>query len=380
MTKKESTTYSWNLGRKLAGVENGKSIQFAYDHTGLRTRKKVDGAATLYHYAGSLLTSMESGGTVTHFGYDANGQVITMYTGGNRYFYIRNGQGDINGLVDEAGNQAVEYKYYTWGAMRSTTGTLASTIGKLNPFRYRGYFYDDETKLYYVGSRYYDPQIRRWISPDSNLSGIGGSILGNNGYIYCFNNASTLCDPTGNWPSISKVFTTILAGTTAAAHVAVETVKTTYKNVVGAVSSGTTLVSDIGAAIKERINTIVPITSKKHEWSGNSVYIMKEKDYPHEVGYVGRTNDPIRRQREHRRDQSKRDLRDLEVVATNLTKGEARIVEQALISSYTLENLHNARREIAGGNVMKAMTYMENSIRLFEGFAKDELINFVEGN
>ena len=104
MTKKGSTTYSWNLGRKLAGVENGKSIQFAYDHTGLRTRKKVDGAATLYHYAGSLLTSMETGGTVTHFGYDANGQVITMYTGGNRHFYIRNGQGDSIGLVDETVN------------------------------------------------------------------------------------------------------------------------------------------------------------------------------------------------------------------------------------------------------------------------------------
>ena len=82
-----------------------------------------------------------TGGTVTHFGYDANGQVITMYTGGDRYFYIRNGQGDITGLVDEAGNQVVEYKYYTWGAMRSsTTGTLASTNGKQIPFRCYGTF------------------------------------------------------------------------------------------------------------------------------------------------------------------------------------------------------------------------------------------------
>ena len=144
-----------------------------------------------------------TGGTVTHFGYDANGQVITMYTGGDRYFYIRNGQGDITGLVDEAGNQVVEYKYYTWGAMRSTTGTLASTIGKLNPFRYRGYFYDDETKLYYVGSRYYDPQIRRWISPDAYVS-TGQGLLGSNMYLYCGNNTVNRFDAI-NWPGALRI-------------------------------------------------------------------------------------------------------------------------------------------------------------------------------
>ena len=85
--------------------------------------------------------------------------------------------------------------------MRSTTGTLASTIGKLNPFRYRGYFYDDETKLYYVGSRYYDPQIRRWICADSYVS-TGQGTLGLNTYVYCYNNPVVLIDMDGHRPVI----------------------------------------------------------------------------------------------------------------------------------------------------------------------------------
>ena len=60
----------------------------------------------------------------------------------------------------------VRYEYDAWGNPISTTGTLAGTIGKRNPFRYRGYYWDEETGLYYVGSRYYDPEIRRFISAD----------------------------------------------------------------------------------------------------------------------------------------------------------------------------------------------------------------------
>ncbi len=61
------------------------------------------------------------------------------------------------GLLDSANNLVVEYKYDAWGKPLSTTDTLAGTLGKENPFRYRGYLYDDETGYYYLRSRYYDP-------------------------------------------------------------------------------------------------------------------------------------------------------------------------------------------------------------------------------
>lgn len=65
----------------------------------------------------------------------------------------------MTGLVASSGAQVVAYTYDAWGNPLSTTGTMADTLGKLNPFRYRGYVYDTETGLYYVSSRYYDPEI-----------------------------------------------------------------------------------------------------------------------------------------------------------------------------------------------------------------------------
>ena len=60
----------------------------------------------------------------------------------------------------------VKYKYDSWGN-HSISGRLADTIGELNPFRYRGYFYDVETKLYFLQTRYYDPETGRFINRDS---------------------------------------------------------------------------------------------------------------------------------------------------------------------------------------------------------------------
>ena len=64
----------------------------------------------------------------------------------------------MTGLVDSSDAQVVAYTYDAWGNPLTTTGTMAGTLGKLNPFRYRGYVYDAETGIYYVASRYYDPE------------------------------------------------------------------------------------------------------------------------------------------------------------------------------------------------------------------------------
>ncbi len=79
----------------------------------------------------------------------------------------------------------------------SITGSLASTIGAVNPLRYRGFYYDTETSLYYLQSRYYDPESCRFISADAYIVA-GDYLTGINMFAYCLNNPVMYCDPSGN--------------------------------------------------------------------------------------------------------------------------------------------------------------------------------------
>ena len=89
--------------------------------------------------------------------------------------------------MDASGNRVVEYTYDAWGKLISTTGTLATSLGADNPFRYRGYYYDTETGLYYLMTRYYDPEVCRFISADVYMT-TGQGVLGGNMWAYCGNN------------------------------------------------------------------------------------------------------------------------------------------------------------------------------------------------
>ena len=89
---------------------------------------------------------------------------------GQSYYYVKNLQGDIIGNLDSAGSQVVEYVYESWGEFAASYGSMAATLGELNPFRYRGYYYDAESGLYYLRSRYYDPETFRFLNADSIVS------------------------------------------------------------------------------------------------------------------------------------------------------------------------------------------------------------------
>ena len=113
---------------------------------------------------------------------------------GQKYFYRKNLQGDIIGIYDSCWNLLGLYEYDAWGNLLSQ---VSSEILNINPFRYRGYYYDAETGLYYLNSRYYDPEIGRFISPDS-LKYLDPTY--NNGlnlYAYCGNNPVMHVDPNG---------------------------------------------------------------------------------------------------------------------------------------------------------------------------------------
>ena len=105
-------------------------------------------------------------------------------------------QGDITHIADNTGTAVVTYAYDAWGNILSTSGELANTLGTLNPLRYRGYVYDPESGFYYLQSRYYDPEIGRFINADAFAS-TGQGILGNDMFAYCRNNPVNRKDASG---------------------------------------------------------------------------------------------------------------------------------------------------------------------------------------
>ncbi|WP_143316932.1 RHS repeat-associated core domain-containing protein [Clostridium sp. HBUAS56017] len=120
-----------------------------------------------------------------------------MNLNGAEYYYIRNVQGDIIGLYDKDGKVVVNYVYDSWGKLISTTGSLASTVGIKNPYRYRGYRYDTETGLYYLQSRYYNADWGRFVNCD-DVCGKIGELLSHNVFSYCANNPINNLDTDGH--------------------------------------------------------------------------------------------------------------------------------------------------------------------------------------
>ena len=224
LTNDGTWSYTWQHGRQLAQMSrpdasgDTEMILFRYDSGGHRIGKDSgiyhisysggeivyagETTRTSYSYLGDTLTqiniSAPTGNSSLHFTYDELGPMSVTYDGAE-YFYLKNAQGDVTGLVNSSGTQVVAYTYDAWGNPLTTTGTMADTLGKLNPFRYRGYVYDTETGLYYLQSRYYNPETGRFINADSYaLTGQG--VLSGNMFAYCGNNPIVLSDSTGNLP------------------------------------------------------------------------------------------------------------------------------------------------------------------------------------
>ena len=205
-------TLTWTQGRRLASISGGEGTDYTYTYNdeGIRTGKTVNGVEHIYHLSGTQILSEEwTENGVQHlivYSYDASGSPISMTyrkstdaaTAAEVYFLVSNPQGDITYIYDIDGNRVVTYNYDAWGNILSITGTKATTIGRYNPFRYRGYYYDNETGFYYLNSRYYDPSVGRFLNADGYING-NGDILGFNMFAYCSNNPVNTFDPLGQW-------------------------------------------------------------------------------------------------------------------------------------------------------------------------------------
>jgi RHS repeat-associated protein len=206
LTYRDGLTFTWANGRELSGVTNGtKTGTYTYNDSGIRTSKTYDGATTNYYLNGSSIVRQVTGSKSLDFFYDENGNLYGFKEAGSMYYYLRNGQNDIIAILNSSGVQVVSYTYDSWGNPTSTNGTLATTIGADNPFRYRGYYFDLDTGLYYLNSRYYDSAVGRFINADALVSA-SSSLLGTNMYGYCENNPIFRSDNSGDfWESIFDV-------------------------------------------------------------------------------------------------------------------------------------------------------------------------------
>ena len=168
-----------------------------YDSNGMRIQKDDEDRTINYHYDSSgNLTGLNFSGTAVYFYYDSDGAATAMSLNGLKYYYIKNLQGDVVGISNQNGDIVVTYTYDSFGKIIDQTDTTVYNIANINPFRYRGYVYDKETGLYYLKSRYYDPETGRFINADIYCDTMS-NIFGTNMFTYCNNNPVNQIDPEG---------------------------------------------------------------------------------------------------------------------------------------------------------------------------------------
>ena len=222
-------SFNWYRGRQLqeATLANGKRVTYKYNENGLRTYKDTEKTTTTYEWDETKLIRE----TVTYKKTGKKYDIWYMYDSGNnvigfeysqlseinetlkatRIYYEKNLQGDVTGLLDARGAEIASYTYDAWGNVITDTEKSFCYEGyevpfELNHVLYRGYYYDgsctdteSDTNLYYLQSRYYDAEVRRFVNADdvSVLSVELCSIFEDNLYIYCNSNPVNNSDQNG---------------------------------------------------------------------------------------------------------------------------------------------------------------------------------------
>ena len=195
------TIYITNNATAYGGAQSLRQVVlfvFVPDGNGMRYKKTVGMNTTEYYLDGSQILAeyREAEQSTIIYIYDVSGIAGMIYKG-QCYYFDKNQLGDIVGIYNESGQKVGEYVYDAWGNILYKSGSMAD----INPFRYRGYYYDVETGFYYLQTRYYDPTICRFINADdyelvSQLASVPGQL---NMYAYCGNNPIMYTDTSGNF-------------------------------------------------------------------------------------------------------------------------------------------------------------------------------------
>lgn len=204
-TRIGNSKLSWVNGKELREYSDASKdllINYKYDIDGKRIAKTINGVETKYYLDGNNIIFEKTNDNVIYYIYDLDG-IIGLNFNNQNYYYVKNYHNDIIGIMNDVGEIIVSYTYDSWGnliSIRDATNneiTDNNHIGIINPFRYRSYYYDKETNLYYLNTRYYNPKWGRFISPDTVI-GINQDPLANNLYLYVSNNPINNIDSNGN--------------------------------------------------------------------------------------------------------------------------------------------------------------------------------------
>lgn len=197
--------FEWQQGRNLSKItnKNGDSIVYTYDGNGIRTSKNVNGNIVQYLLEGNKVIYENRDEYDIYYIYDESGELTGFEYKDNIYIYKKSLTGDIIGIYDINGKEVVTYVYDVWGNVINVDGN--ANIASVNPYRYKGYYYDEESGLYYLNSRYYDASIGRFINADKYIDTKTG-IFSDNMYAYCENSPLIRENSTGEvWNSIIYV-------------------------------------------------------------------------------------------------------------------------------------------------------------------------------
>lgn len=206
LSYRDGISFDWKDGRTLnsiTNIKNNSTIQMKYNLNGLRSQK---GNTKYYYDSNKNLIGMLQNNKTLFFYYDAFKNPTSVIYDGTLYYYVKNLQGDIVKIINQAGDVVVNYEYDAFGKILSIKDNegneIASdnntNIGIINPLRYRSYIYDNETGLYYLESRYYDPVTGRFINADAFCDTKTGSPLSVNMFTYCGNNFLNYTDNSGH--------------------------------------------------------------------------------------------------------------------------------------------------------------------------------------
>ena len=264
-------------------------------------------------------------------------------------------------------------RFDSWGKLLSTSGSLASTLGKNNPFRYRGYVYDEETGFYYLQSRYYNPEVGRFISSDVLLS-TGQGVLGHNAYAYCLNNPVNMSDSCGLYAEAIKPLDKAGGGSV--------DIVTAIGSIIATITVAITKAASSDAETDAKPNTDSRTRPKppKGDEEEPAVYTVYGLiDSKKTVQYVGRTKNIDARTNAHKNSNARGHL-TMHIFRDGLTYDQARGLEQLLMVHYhTLNALNPANNQINGirANNPKYRHYIDSANALFENIISNEVLNIL---
>ena len=194
---------TWEKGRQLKKADTNT---YKYNNDGIRIQKRTNTQIHDYILDGTnivkeIVTDTTNCPRYTNeYLYDLDGTVCGLKYNGVAYYFYKNLQGDVIAITNDAGVVVARYTYDAWGVCTVASDTSGVGIATINPFRYRSYYYDTETELYYLQSRYYDPAIGRFINADdARQKNAETTNVIVNSFAYCSNSPLVMSDPQGTW-------------------------------------------------------------------------------------------------------------------------------------------------------------------------------------